>query len=129
MLALAIEPVRYVTEHFIQRTAEKRCRTEPTAFRFLNLATSPVSVALSYYSSLLLGPAASGLPGRASRLVLVWRPAGASSFKEWAEQNPGLAKMLRDALVMGAAWTHERHQKPFSEDSRLRVGIVQVSLL
>ena len=87
-IAVTTEPIRYVTEHFIQTTSEKRNATQPMLFQMTDPQRSPVRVSLMHCAELL--------SGRASRLQLVWRPGGWDSLASWAVANPVDAKRLRD---------------------------------
>ena len=107
-IAVTTEPIRYVTEHFIQTTSEKRNATQPMLFQMTDPQRSPVRVSLMHCAELL--------SGRASRLQLVWRPGGWDSLASWAVSNPVDAKRFRDGIVTVSAWLFERHQRPFSTE-------------
>ena len=115
ILAIAIEPVRYLTEHFIRGTAENPNRKTPAIFKFLNWRTSPVTAVLSYCSSLLMGE-----KGECSRLLLLWKAGGFASFSDWARARPSLARRLRDSILVVSAWTDDRHRLLY-EDSELEM--------
>ena len=55
LLALSLEGVRYLTEHFIAATNEFRMRNNPPVFAFVDLGRSPVVATLAFYRELLKG--------------------------------------------------------------------------
>ena len=104
ILCICLEPIRYLTEHFIQCASEMRNKMTPGVFKFVNPRRSPVNVALNYIQDVL-----QGIDGASSRLVLMYRGRGFQSFEDWSRACPEEALMLRHGLMVVYSWIHERH--------------------
>ena len=79
IVAIVLEPVRYLTEFFLAAAKEQIARSTPMLLEFLDARRSPVVTSLQYLSAVL--------GGTSSRLVLLWAPAGYSNFAEWVENE------------------------------------------
>ena len=106
-LALGIEAVRYLTEHFLATASERRNRHAPTVFNFIDERRSPVTTALQYMSKLL--------SGRCSRMILLWKRKGFASRDDWAQSCPDDILLVRHTWVTIVAWIDERHRKQFKQ--------------
>ena len=117
-LVLVVEPVAYITEHFIQNTGERRCRDHPSLLKYLHNRTSPIYPVLGYYSSLLSG-IIHDTPAN-DRTVLMYRGQGYQTFSAWSVDNKQDARDLRDAILSVAAWMDDKHRRVM-EDRDLQI--------
>ena len=102
IVALAIEPVRYLTEIYLQGTCEQVNRCDPVVFKFTDPLTSPARVTLHYCRMLLRG--------EGTRLIFLYGPYGFETLADWANAFPQDAKTFRDSMLLASAWIHDRHK-------------------
>lgn len=106
-MAIVKEPLRWLTSGFLRcaRRLRHPC-TYPYIMDYVSQEFSRVTVVLQYYSLLLRG--------QGSRLQLLWRQCGCSSFEAWVVSFPEMAHQLAGALVLAASLVHRRHHVLFS---------------
>ena len=120
LLAVALEPLRWLTRWYMRRTSVPRRSAAqalgrpPPLADMVNARTSPAVRVLQYFSWLLRGDA--------PRLVLVFGFNGTySSFREWAENEPEELDMFRSVIGVGTCGTFVR-QLQFVHEFALVVG-------
>jgi hypothetical protein len=87
VLAIAVEPIRWLTYYFLRMgSANRKACEKPPICDLVFSGSSPVMACLVYFSYLLRGTGA--------RLILLWGAHGHGSFHEWAS-DPWCKDALR----------------------------------
>lgn len=111
LLAIAIEPLRYITAFLLGAARDVVREDEHTELLdMLVPAWSPVYLSLQYIASVLLNQG-----GAEKRVVLAWRFQRCRSLSEWVATKPVEARLLRRILLLVSAWLFRRHIVPLSE--------------
>lgn len=109
ILAIVLEPIRYLTRWFMVEGSDRRRRQRqklglpPGLCDLVADTTSPGTAVLHYYAELLVGGPCS------TRLRLLFLRAGCASFEAWAAEQPGLVCELRRCILCAASWVYVRH--------------------
>ena len=117
ILALVSEPLRLVTCKFLvyaREAGQFSPNFMPCVIDLASTGSSAVWHGMQYLSALV--------DGSSSRLVLLWRYAGASSLSDWYDRFPEQALSLRRLSTSTSAWMHERHHRPYALNLPRRAG-------
>ena len=117
VLMLSIGPIRFITSFFLKCCRERtKAKHYPCMVDLASPATSPVFHVLQYLSCLLTG--------RSPRLVLIMGADNAcfSEVREWCLASTRNAGRLRHAVLVVAAWMHERHHRHFAVEHPFRLA-------
>ena len=99
-----MEPLRYLTYWLLSCCREVQdLSIPPKTLDAVSGRTSPFVVVLQYFSTLLRG--------RGSRLVLLFRAAGCSSFNDWLAGFSDDVMQFRMAISVASSWVFRRHLK------------------
>ena len=110
MLTVVMEPLRFLIAWLTHRSATAKDQTRPPAlFDLVNTAYSPVLIARQYLSDLLRG--------RGSRLVLIFRRDGASSFREWVLKNESAAIDFQRMILTLDGWLYRKFWHDFNTEN------------
>ena len=101
ILALILEPSRFLTCWFLQHNRRYRGMGHPGVHDLVYPSFSPLLIVRQYISSLLRG--------KARRLALITSRAGVASLPEWAAKHPSLARQLRKCARTFSAWVYYKH--------------------
>ena len=101
VLAIALEPVRYVTRWLMKTCSRQQCPSRvPALISLASGVESPLKLVLQYISGLLAG--------ESSRLRLLVEGSGCDSVEEWVGTCSEAAQLLRRVLMATASWLHRR---------------------
>ena len=103
ILALVLEPFRFLTTWFFRASSRRRRNNNwsaPPLSIFVTESTSPVVQVLQHFSGLL--------QGTATRCILLYGRQGYGSLDELAEALPEVVAIFRRAVSCAASWVARR---------------------